>query len=120
MNPQHSGGTGGGSPWAWFPVLALLSVSFSVRLDSFVAEGGTIYLDPSYLLPILAGWLALRFGRRAIPVIVAGAPLAMFYFSLSFFGELFVVVGAQFSLQSYVLSLVVCMAVAGLPNAMNQ
>lgn len=50
----------GKSPWAWFPLVVLLS--FSVHWA--MAHRLGVELRPGMLLPILTGWLALRHGPR--------------------------------------------------------
>ena len=47
-----------GAGWLWLPFMLLLSVECSVRAFG----GGPLWLDLSFLLPVLAGWLPAELG----------------------------------------------------------
>ena len=101
-----------GSPWAWFPVGIVLTLSVSLNLTSVVA----LQFEPSRYLPVLAAFLMVRFGGRVIAPLLALSLLALFRlsFSLSSFST-YVTLGP--STETALLTVFAALAFAGLPRS---
>ncbi len=65
------------SPWAWFPMALLLSLSAYIA----VTEIYSLLLELFLFLPILTGWLASRYGPRTIVLLLAIGVLSAVWFT---------------------------------------
>ena len=93
-----------GSPWAWFPLAAVLAISVYWA----IFEALSVQLEPSLFIPLLSGWLASRFGPRVAPFLLALGLLSL----LSLGGYLLSGLSLRFGIPLWIYVLAIFTALA--------
>ena len=95
-----------GSPWAWFGLAVLMAFTVSWTMSYELRIVARLYL----FLPLLAGWLAIRFGLVVLWLMLAVAPVSVFTLSWRLFDTLSISI--HIPLWVYILAVLTAVAFA--------